>query len=235
MLNLSLYWSTIFFSSIFRFIPLFLFEQFRRWANIFFLMIALLQQIPDVSPTGRYTTLVPLLFILSVSAIKEIIEDVVSKGRFIFASAMALVMHLQKRHRADNEINHRTVEVLRNNVWLNVRWKNVLVGDIIKVHINNFFPSDLVLLSSRCVINLRFGIYFYFANLSYSSEPQGISFIETSNLDGETNLKVRQALPTTTHLTTTGELRKFSGTIECEPPNRHLYEFNGVLKETNKM
>lgn len=41
-------------------------------------MIALLQQIPDVSPTGRYTTLVPLLFILSVSAIKEIVEDIVS-------------------------------------------------------------------------------------------------------------------------------------------------------------
>lgn len=36
------------------------------------------QQIPDVSPTGRYTTLVPLIFILSVSAIKEIIEDIVS-------------------------------------------------------------------------------------------------------------------------------------------------------------
>lgn len=64
--------------SILRFVPLFLFEQFRRWANIFFLVIALLQQIPDVSPTGRYTTLVPLIFILSVSAIKEIIEDWVS-------------------------------------------------------------------------------------------------------------------------------------------------------------
>jgi len=36
------------------------------------------QQIPDVSPTGRWTTLVPLLFILTVSAIKEIVEDVVS-------------------------------------------------------------------------------------------------------------------------------------------------------------
>lgn len=64
--------------NIFSFIPMFLFEQFRRWANIFFLFIALMQQIPDVSPTGRYTTLVPLIFILSVSAIKEIIEDVVS-------------------------------------------------------------------------------------------------------------------------------------------------------------
>lgn len=36
------------------------------------------QQIPDVSPTGRYTTLVPLIFILTVAGIKEIIEDYVS-------------------------------------------------------------------------------------------------------------------------------------------------------------
>lgn len=64
--------------SFLSFIPAFLFEQFRRWANIFFLFIALMQQIPDVSPTGRYTTLAPLLFILFCSAIKEIIEDVVS-------------------------------------------------------------------------------------------------------------------------------------------------------------
>lgn len=60
------------------FVPSFLFEQFRRYSNCFFLFIALLQQIPDVSPTGRYTTLVPLIFILSVSALKEIIEDYVS-------------------------------------------------------------------------------------------------------------------------------------------------------------
>lgn len=40
--------------------------------------LALTQQIPDVSPTGRYTTLVPLLFILAVSATKEIVEDIVS-------------------------------------------------------------------------------------------------------------------------------------------------------------
>ncbi|XP_018568743.1 probable phospholipid-transporting ATPase IA isoform X3 [Anoplophora glabripennis] len=181
--------------SILRFIPLFLFEQFRRWANVFFLMIALLQQIPDVSPTGRYTTLVPLIFILSVSAIKEIIEDI-------------------KRHRADDETNHRRVEVLRGDSWINVRWKDVIVGDIVKVPNNTFFPADLVLLSS--------------------SEPQGMSFIETANLDGETNLKIRQGLQSTSKLTTIHDLKQLTGTIECEPPNKHLYEFNGVLKETNK-
>ncbi|CAH0561274.1 unnamed protein product [Brassicogethes aeneus] len=181
--------------SVIRFIPLFLFEQFRRWANVFFLMIALLQQIPDVSPTGRYTTLVPLIFILSVSAIKEIIEDI-------------------KRHRADDETNHRLVEVLRGNAWIDVKWKDVIVGDIVKVVNNKFFPADLVLLSS--------------------SEPQGMCFIETANLDGETNLKIRQALPTTAASTKTEHLKEMTGTIECEPPNRHLYEFNGVLKLTDK-
>uniref|UniRef100_A0A8C2M8W6 P-type ATPase N-terminal domain-containing protein n=1 Tax=Cricetulus griseus TaxID=10029 RepID=A0A8C2M8W6_CRIGR len=64
--------------NVITFLPRFLYSQFRRAANSFFLFIALLQQIPDVSPTGRYTTLVPLLFILAVAAIKEIIEDIVS-------------------------------------------------------------------------------------------------------------------------------------------------------------
>jgi phospholipid-transporting ATPase len=56
---------------------------------------------------------------------------------------------MQKRHRADGEINHRKVEVLRDGHWLWVKWVNVAVGDIVKVHNNNFFPADLVILSSR--------------------------------------------------------------------------------------
>ncbi|XP_046487089.1 probable phospholipid-transporting ATPase IA isoform X4 [Neodiprion pinetum] len=181
--------------SVFSFIPSFLFEQFRRYSNCFFLFIALMQQIPDVSPTGRYTTLVPLIFILSVSALKEIVEDI-------------------KRHRADDEINKREVEVLRNGKWEWVQWQAVAVGDVVKVHNNKFFPADLIMLSS--------------------SEPQGMSFIETANLDGETNLKIRQAVPETAKLLDTKELTKFIASIQCEPPNRHLYEFFGVLREVNK-
>ncbi|XP_011342314.1 probable phospholipid-transporting ATPase IA isoform X2 [Ooceraea biroi] len=177
------------------FVPLFLFEQFRRYSNCFFLFIALMQQIPDVSPTGRWTTLVPLIFILSVSALKEIIEDV-------------------KRHRADDEINMREVEVLRDGRWQWIQWRAVAVGDVVKVHNNTFFPADLILLSS--------------------SEPQGMSFIETANLDGETNLKIRQAHTDTANLLDTAELMNFRANVQCEPPNRHLYEFRGVLRETNK-
>ena len=78
------------------FIPRFLFEQFRRYANIFFLCIGLLQQIPGISPTGKYVTIVPLFVILTLTAGKEIYEDI-------------------KRHRADRKVNHSKVKVLTPN------------------------------------------------------------------------------------------------------------------------
>ncbi|XP_047989999.1 probable phospholipid-transporting ATPase IA isoform X2 [Leguminivora glycinivorella] len=180
--------------SLASFLPLFLFEQFRRYSNCFFLLIALLQQIPDVSPTGRWTTLTPLFFILFVSAVKEIVED-------------------YKRHRADDETNNRRCDVLHQGRWMSLRWSELVVGDIVKVINNQFYPADLVLLST--------------------SEPQGIAFIETANLDGETNLKIRQASPETVRLDHADALAGFTATIQCEPPNRHLYEFNGLLKEAN--
>ncbi|XP_072040968.1 probable phospholipid-transporting ATPase IA isoform X3 [Amphiura filiformis] len=173
------------------FTPKFLFEQFRRYANVFFLFIALLQQIPSVSPTGRYTTLLPLLFILFVSAVKEVIEDI-------------------KRHQADNATNRRKVQVLRNGRWDKVKWIDVQVGDIVKIMREEFFPADLILLSS--------------------SAPQAMCYIETAQLDGETNLKIRQGLPQTAHLCSERDLAQLDGKIECEPPNRHLYDFVGNIR-----
>jgi phospholipid-transporting ATPase len=64
--------------NVFTFLPRFLMEQFRRYANIFFLTVAVLQQVPGISPTGRFTTLVPFCIILCVSALKELFEDLVS-------------------------------------------------------------------------------------------------------------------------------------------------------------
>uniref|UniRef100_A0A8C2KI55 Phospholipid-transporting ATPase n=1 Tax=Cyprinus carpio TaxID=7962 RepID=A0A8C2KI55_CYPCA len=138
---------------ILTFLPRFLYEQIRRAANAFFLFIALMQQIPDVSPTGRYTTLVPLIFILTVAGIKEIIED-------------------YKRHKADNTVNKKKTTVLRNGAWQTIIWKQVAVGDLVKVTNGQHLPADMVIVSS--------------------SEPQAMCYTETSNLDGETNLKIRQ-------------------------------------------
>uniref|UniRef100_A0A8D0TWR0 Phospholipid-transporting ATPase n=1 Tax=Sus scrofa TaxID=9823 RepID=A0A8D0TWR0_PIG len=181
--------------SVLTFLPRFLYEQIRRAANAFFLFIALLQQIPDVSPTGRYTTLVPLIIILTIAGIKEIVEDFVSLS---LTSALFCF----------------SFSVLRNGMWHTIMWKEVAVGDIVKVVNGQYLPADVVLLSS--------------------SEPQAMCYVETANLDGETNLKIRQGLSHTADMQTREALRRLSGTVECEGPNRHLYDFTGNLNLDGK-
>ncbi|KAI1710667.1 cation transport ATPase (P-type) domain-containing protein [Ditylenchus destructor] len=173
------------------FLPRFLLEQFRRYSNVFFLVVALLQQIPDVSPTGRYTTAFPFLIILSISAIKEIFEDL-------------------KRRRMDSTVNNYKIEILRNGQWQTNKWRDLKVGEIVKVLDGHSFPADLVLISS--------------------SENEGMAYIETSNLDGETSLKIRQALPISSELTSPDQLNGMEAEIECEPPSRLVNEFSGTFK-----
>ncbi|CAJ0943760.1 unnamed protein product [Ranitomeya imitator] len=66
------------------------------------------------------------------------------------------------------------------------------------------------------------------------SEPQAMCYIETSNLDGETNLKIRQGLSLTADMKDIDTLMGLSGRIECESPNRHLYDFNGNIRLDGK-
>uniref|UniRef100_A0A2D4I2R6 P-type phospholipid transporter n=1 Tax=Micrurus lemniscatus lemniscatus TaxID=129467 RepID=A0A2D4I2R6_MICLE len=85
----------------------------------------------------------------------------------------------------------------------------VAVGDFAKVTNGQHLPADMIILST--------------------SEPQAMCYIETANLDGETNLKIRQGLIQTANLQSKEDLMKMSGMIECEGPNRHLYDFTGNL------
>ncbi|XP_042541439.1 phospholipid-transporting ATPase IB-like [Dipodomys spectabilis] len=177
--------------SMWSFLPRYLYLQFGKTANAFFLFITILQQIPDISPTGKYTTLLPLAIILTISGIKEVIED-------------------YKRHKADKLVNSKTTLVLRQNSWCTIRWKEVHVGDIVKTCSGEFLPADMVLVSS--------------------SEPHSMCYIATANLDGETNLKIRQALPETAAMQTENQLLNLHGKIECEGPNRHFSSFVGNLR-----
>merc|ERR1712096_255572 len=61
--------------TFYSFLPKYLFEQFRKYWNLYFLLIGGMQQIPDLSPTGRWNTILPLTFILTMTGIKEIYED----------------------------------------------------------------------------------------------------------------------------------------------------------------
>lgn len=175
------------------FLPKFLFEQFSKYANLFFLFTAVLQQIPNISPTNRYTTIGPLIIVLLVSAGKELIEDF-------------------KRKNSDKSLNHSRTKVLRGSSFESVKWVSVKVGDIVRVESEEPFPADLVLLAT--------------------SEPEGLCYIETANLDGETNLKIKQAIPETATLVSPNELSRLSGRVRSEQPNSSLYTYEATLTMT---
>lgn len=172
------------------FLPKFLFEQFSKYANLFFLFTAVLQQIPNISPTNRYTTIGPLILVLLVSAGKELVEDF-------------------KRKTSDKSLNYSRAKVLKGSSFETTKWVNVSVGDIVRVESEEPFPADLVLLAS--------------------SEPEGLCYIETANLDGETNLKIKQAIPETANLVSPAELSRLGGRLRSEQPNSSLYTYEATL------
>ncbi|XP_068418688.1 phospholipid-transporting ATPase IC [Eschrichtius robustus] len=175
----------------FTFLPMNLFEQFKRAANFYFLVLLILQAIPQITTLAWYTTLVPLLVVLGVTAIKDLVDDVA-------------------RHKMDNEINNRTCEVIKDSRFKIAKWKEIQVGDVIRLKKNDFIPADILLLSS--------------------SEPNSLCYVETAELDGETNLKFKMALEIThQYLQKENSLAAFDGFIECEEPNNRLDKFTGTL------
>ncbi|KAI9208671.1 uncharacterized protein BJ171DRAFT_489619 [Polychytrium aggregatum] len=173
------------------FLPKFLYEQFSKYANLFFLFVSCIQQIKDVSPTNSGTTIVPLSIVIVFSGIKEYLED-------------------SKRAKQDRELNTCWASVLFGTSFAKKQWKDIVVGDIVRVENSEYFPADLVLLSS--------------------SETEGLCYIETSNLDGETNLKIKQALPETAGITSSEQLQILqAGMIKSEQPNSSLYTYEGTI------
>ncbi|XP_073399678.1 phospholipid-transporting ATPase IG isoform X2 [Dendrobates tinctorius] len=116
--------------TVWNFIPKNLFEQFRRIANFYFLIIFLVQAIVD-TPTSPVTSGLPLFFVITVTAIKQGYEDWL-------------------RHRADNEVNKSTVYIIENSKRVKKESEKIKVGDIVEVMDNETFPCDLILLSSSC-------------------------------------------------------------------------------------
>ncbi|KAG5835133.1 hypothetical protein ANANG_G00268910 [Anguilla anguilla] len=173
------------------FLPLNLFEQFQRLANAYFFFLLILQLIPEISSLSWFTTVVPLVLVLSITAAKDASDDI-------------------NRHRSDKQVNNRKVKVLVDGELRSEKWMDVQVGDVIKLENNQFVTADLLLLSS--------------------SEPLNLVYIETAELDGETNLKVKQALTVTGDMgDSIEELAAFDGEVRCEPPNNRLDKFTGTL------
>ncbi|XP_066571256.1 phospholipid-transporting ATPase 11C isoform X2 [Amia ocellicauda] len=114
--------------TVWNFLPKNLFEQFRRIANFYFLIIFLVQVIVD-TPTSPVTSGLPLFFVITVTAIKQGYEDWL-------------------RHKADNEVNKYLVNVLENGGSVRKESEKIKVGDIVEVLEDETFPCDLILLQS---------------------------------------------------------------------------------------
>ncbi|KAM6593712.1 hypothetical protein CsatA_001415 [Cannabis sativa] len=172
------------------FLPRSLFEQFRRVANIYFLICAILS-FTQLSPYSPVSNVVPLVVVMGVTMGKEILED-------------------WRRKQQDIEVNNRKVKVhYGDGNFKDTKWKNLKVGDVVKVEKDNFFPADLMLLSSNF--------------------EEAICYVETTNLDGETNLKLKQAMDATANFHDDSSFQNFKAVVRCEDPNANLYSFVGNL------
>ncbi|XP_024543304.1 phospholipid-transporting ATPase 1 isoform X2 [Selaginella moellendorffii] len=171
------------------FLPRNLFEQFHRVAYIYFLLIVILNQIPQLAVFGRLASLFPLLFVLVVTAIKDGYED-------------------WGRHRSDREENNRLSWVFQNGRFEPKRWKKIEAGEVVKIFQDESIPCDIVLLGT--------------------SDANGVAYVQTINLDGETNLKTRYARQESA--SKHPGLAPITGKVVCEPPNRNIYDFVAYLE-----
>ncbi|XP_065011842.1 phospholipid-transporting ATPase 1-like [Musa acuminata AAA Group] len=179
--------------SLLTFIPRNLFEQFRRVAYIYFLALALLNQIPQLTVFGRQTAFLPLGTVLLLTAIKDAYED-------------------YQRHRSDTAENNRPASVLplrsqQAASTVRKKWKEIRVGELVRVVANETIPCDMVLLAT--------------------SDPTGVAYVQTINLDGESNLKSCYAKLETASLAP----EALAGAIiRCEPPNLNIYRFQATIE-----
>ncbi|CAI5704661.1 unnamed protein product [Peronospora farinosa] len=235
------------------FVPRVLLAQVQRPSNVYFLFIAVLQSIREVSNTnGIPTILLPLAVVFVCSAIKEALED-------------------RERHRADRVTNNRSVLTLSPlGIWEKRQWGELHVGDIVKVMNDEIIPADLFLLSAEAVehddesdrrrqkqtpktierierddtsgplvaVNDENDAH-KLASPKEQTAKTNLAYIETKSLDGETNLKIRTAIPLVAALCQRsscmnstidgGGHNDLRGMMMCEQPNNRITSFEGTF------
>ncbi|XP_053559967.1 phospholipid-transporting ATPase VD [Bombina bombina] len=182
--------------TLLNFIPKNIFEQFHRAANLYFLFLVFLNWVPLVEAFQKEITMIPLLVVLTIIAVKDALED-------------------YRKYKLDKVINNLLTQVYcrKEKKYIESCWKDVNVGNLIRLRCDEIIPADMVLL--------------------HSSDPDGICHIETSSLDGETNLKQRQVVKGYA-MDYEFDPEAFSGRIHCESPNSDIGRFKGFLDHPNK-
>jgi phospholipid-translocating ATPase len=221
--------------TIYDFVPKQLLFQFSKLGNFYFLVVGTIQMIPGLSTVGRWTTIVPLGVFVAFSMAKEGYDDY---RRYMLdrvenrseawiltdkAGEKSRVRHADKMKRRKEKVSESgeehmlddletgttgTGKIGKDGNWTQVQWQHVRVGDVIRLRRDNPVPADIVLL--------------------HATGPNGIAYIDTMALDGETNLKSKQACPLLAERCNTLEgLRATQATVISENPNLDLYSYDG--------
>nr|XP_032514834.1 probable phospholipid-transporting ATPase IM isoform X2 [Danaus plexippus plexippus] len=179
-----------------------------KYSIITFLPLNLLEQFQRLA-NFYFLCLLVLQLIPAISSLTPITTAIPLIGVLALTAVKDAYDDFQ-RHQNDSQVNHRRAKTLRNGKLVEEKWASVQVGDVIRLENDQFVAADILLLSS--------------------SEPNGLCYIETAELDGETNLKCRQCLLETAAMgQDDAQLGAFDGEIVCETPNNLLNKFEGTL------
>jgi phospholipid-transporting ATPase len=138
-------------------------------------------------------------------------EPISMIGTFAFVLIATMIKEAiedYNRYKQDRASNNRDVWVLKHGNWSQVKCWTLIPGDIIKVVKDEEFSADTVVLQSR--------------------NETGYCYIDTKNLDGETNLKEKASIEQFKGIEE-GGLSHIHGYIDCEAPNENLTSWKGVV------
>ena len=109
--------------TIFTFLPLALFNQYKNPFNIFFLFTMIIALIPSISPLEPATTIMPVVIVMIINLIREIVED-------------------YRKYSNDKLVNESTNYVYKLPKFLKEKCQAIKVGNIVRVKKNETIPAD---------------------------------------------------------------------------------------------
>ncbi|KAL6450692.1 DNF1 Phospholipid-transporting ATPase DNF1 [Candida maltosa Xu316] len=116
----------------------------------------------------------------------------------------AIRLSVQQSRRQSRHIHNKSLKFVRNY------WKDVRVGDVLRILNNEEVPADCIILAT--------------------SDEDNFCYIETKNLDGETNLKVKNGIKCTDNIRKADDLKDYKFEVDSEPPNPNLYTYQGNIR-----
>ena len=168
------------------FLPLSLLLQFRRAANIYFLIVSIMTCF-EFSPKKPSSMIGTFTFVLIATMIKEFIED-------------------YSRYTQDKASNERKTLVLESDGWKQIECSLLRPGNIVKIIKEEEFSADCVIIQS--------------------SNNTGFCYIDTKNLDGESNLKEKTSVE---QFKLYDDFHLLTGNLKCDQTNENLHQFEGII------